>query len=78
MNMKRTHIISLLLAIWLLSMVTILFGVNKFIDNKKIELIEKNIIDNKNKVYLIKEKLIKSKELNRNTLTKVKKLNDKN
>ena len=45
---------------------------------KKIELIEKNIIDNKNKVYLIKEKLIKSKELNRNTLTKVKKLNDKN
>ena len=36
------------------------------------------IIDNKNKVYLIKEKLIKSKELNRNTLTKVKKLNDKN
>ena len=36
--MKRTHIISLLLAIWLLSMVTILFGVNKFIDNKKIEL----------------------------------------
>lgn len=45
---------------------------------KKIELIEKNIIDNKNKVYLIKEKLIKSKELNRNTLTKVRKLNDKN
>lgn len=45
---------------------------------KKIELIEKNIIDNKNKVYLIKEKLIKSKKLNRNTLTKVKKLNDKN
>ena len=44
---------------------------------KKIELIEKNIIDNKNKVYLIKEKLIKSKELNRNTLTKVKKLNVK-
>ena len=37
-----------------------------------------SIIDNKNKVYLIKEKLIKSKELNRNTLTKVKKLNDKN
>lgn len=45
---------------------------------KKIELIEKNIIDNKNKVYLIKEKLIKNKELNRNTLTKVRKLNDKN
>ena len=41
MNMKRTHIISLLLAIWLLSMVTILFGVNKFIDNKKIELRKK-------------------------------------
>lgn len=45
---------------------------------KKIELIEKNIIDNKNKVYLIKEKLIKNKELNRDTLTKVRKLNDKN
>lgn len=38
MNMKRTQIISLLLVIWLLSMVAILFGVNKFIDNKIIEL----------------------------------------
>ena len=36
--MKRTQIISLLLVIWLLSMVAILFGVNKFIDNKIIDL----------------------------------------
>ena len=36
--MKRTHIIRNLLVIWLLSMVAILFGVNKFIDNKIIEL----------------------------------------
>ena len=43
---------------------------------KKIEQIEKNIKDNKEKVNIIKENLKKNKELNKNALVKVRKLNN--
>ncbi|MGM9875648.1 MAG: hypothetical protein ACI310_00230 [Bacilli bacterium] len=42
---------------------------------KKIELLEEDIIKNKQKMLLIKDKLIKSQELNKETLVKVRKLN---
>ena len=41
---------------------------------KKLELIEANILNNKEKTRIIKEKLIKNKTLNKNTLLKVRKL----
>lgn len=45
---------------------------------KKLELIEANILNNKEKTRIIKEKLIKNKTLNKNTLLKVRKLNTRN
>lgn len=42
---------------------------------KKIELLEEDVIKNKQKMLLIKNKLIKSQELNKETLVKVRKLN---
>lgn len=45
---------------------------------KKLELIEANILNNKEKTRIIKEKLIKNKTLNKNTLLKVHKLNTRN
>lgn len=42
---------------------------------KKIELLEEDVIKNKQKMLLIKDKLIKSQELNKETLVKVRKLN---
>lgn len=45
---------------------------------KKLELIEVNILNNKEKTRIIKEKLIKNKTLNKNTLLKVRKLNTRN
>lgn len=45
---------------------------------KKLELIETNILNNKEKTRIIKEKLIKNKTLNKNTLLKVRKLNTRN
>lgn len=45
---------------------------------KKLELIEVNILNNKEKTRIIKEKLIKNKTLNKNTLLKVCKLNTRN
>lgn len=45
---------------------------------KKLELIETNILNNKEKTRIIKEKLIKNKILNKNTLLKVRKLNTRN
>ena len=45
---------------------------------KKLELIEANILKNKEKTRIIKEKLIKNKTLNKNTLLKVRKLNTRN
>lgn len=42
---------------------------------KKIEIIEKNILNDKEKIDIIKQKLIKNKELNRTTLVKVRRLN---
>lgn len=45
---------------------------------KKLELIEANILNNKEKIRIIKEKLIKNKTLNKNTLLKVRKLNTRN
>ena len=45
---------------------------------KKLELIEVNILNNKEKTRIIKEKLIKSKTLNKDTLIKVRKLNTRN
>ena len=45
---------------------------------KKLELIETNILNNKEKTRIIKEKFIKNKTLNKNTLLKVRKLNTRN
>lgn len=45
---------------------------------KKLELIEANILNNKEKTRIIKEKFIKNKTLNKNTLLKVRKLNTRN
>ena len=45
---------------------------------KKLELIEANILNNKEKTRIIKEKLIKNKTLNKNTLLKVRNLNTRN
>ena len=45
---------------------------------KKIETIEKSIINSQEKLDIMKEKLYKNKELNKNTLKKVRELNSKN
>lgn len=45
---------------------------------KKIMMIEKNIKNSKEKVNIIKQRLIKNKEINRTTLVKVRKLNERN
>ena len=42
---------------------------------KKILLLEKNILNNKEKINIMKEKLIKNKKINNDVLTKVRKLN---
>ena len=45
---------------------------------KKIMMIEKNIKNSQEKVNIIKQRLIKNKEINRTTLVKVRKLNERN
>lgn len=45
---------------------------------KKIMLIEKNIKNSQEKVNIIKQRLIKNKEINKTTLVKVRKLNERN
>ena len=42
---------------------------------KKILLLENNILNNKEKINIMKEKLIKNKKINNDVLTKVRKLN---
>ena len=42
---------------------------------KKILLLENNILNNKEKIKIMKEKLIKNKKINNDVLTKVRKLN---
>lgn len=42
---------------------------------KKILLLENNILNNKEKINIVKEKLIKNKKINNDVLTKVRKLN---
>lgn len=44
----------------------------------KIMMIEKNIKNSQEKVNIIKQRLIKNKEINRTTLVKVRKLNERN
>ena len=41
-------------------------------------MIEKNIKNSQEKVNIIKQRLIKNKEINRTTLVKVRKLNERN
>lgn len=42
---------------------------------KKLLILEKNILNNKEKINIMKEKLIKNKKINNENLTKVRKLN---
>ena len=42
---------------------------------KKIELLEDDILNSRQKVYLMKDTLIENQKVNKETLTKVRKLN---
>ena len=42
---------------------------------KKIELLEQDVLNSRKKIYLIKNKLVENQKLNKETLTKVRKLN---
>ena len=42
---------------------------------KKIELLEQDVLNSRKKIFLIKNKLVENQKVNKETLTKVRKLN---